>query len=60
LPLPGWSAFTVQTPALTIVSDVPETVQTAGVADVNTTARPEDEVPVSGIGVDVNGWLAGP
>jgi len=58
--LPGWSAFTVHVPALTIVSEAPDTVHTAGVADENATARPDVAVAVSVIGAEVKGWLAGP
>jgi hypothetical protein len=34
----------VQAPAETIVTVVPETVQTSDVAEVNKTVRPEDEI----------------
>ena len=44
---PAWSAWIVHVPAATIVTVVPETVQTAGVSDVKVTPRVEPEVATS-------------
>lgn len=41
LALPAWLAVMLQVPALTKVSVVPETVQTAAVVEANATLRPE-------------------
>ena len=41
---PAWFAFKVHVPAVTIVTVVPETVQTLVVADVKTTLKFELEV----------------
>ena len=39
-PLPAWSAWIVHVPAVSNVTDVPETVHTAGVDDENDTGSP--------------------
>lgn len=51
LVLPPWLAVTEQLPAVTRASEVPLTVQTAGVVEANETARPEDEVADRAAGV---------
>jgi hypothetical protein len=48
---PGWLALIVQVPTVTKVAVVPETVQTLVVADVKTTARPEEAVALSASGL---------
>ena len=45
---PAWLAFMRQVPAVTIVTVVPETVQTALVSEVNATVSPRSEVAVTG------------
>jgi hypothetical protein len=44
---PDWLALIRQVPPVTIVTVVPETVQTEAVSDVNATVSPRSEVPVT-------------
>ena len=44
---PGWVAWIEHVPAMSSVTDVPLTEQTAGVVDVSVTCRPELAVAVT-------------
>ena len=50
----------VHVPVVTIVTLLPETVQTLNVVELNVTASPELDVAVSGINVELKDWDVGP
>ena len=56
---PAWLAVAEQVPALSSVSVLPLTVQTAGVMEAKLTARPEVAVAANGAAAVPRVWLPG-